>query len=74
MSLQPLPPNVILYGGPIDEIPEHERIRHVTDLDDTVKIFRGHRYEHYVSSGRTERHGEHELVVFDWTRCTYVAE
>ncbi|GGV35592.1 hypothetical protein GCM10010495_60830 [Kitasatospora herbaricolor] len=67
-------PNVILLGGPAGELPDDHRIHHVTDLDTTLKLFRGNRYEHYRPTPETLRSGADRLRVFTWSHSTFVAE
>lgn len=67
-------PNVILSGGPVDRLPEHQRIRYVADETDSVKVLMGNRYEHWAPSEQKVTHAQGELRVFHWSRYTYVAE
>ena len=67
-------PNAILQGGPAETFPDHERLRFVDESQHVVKIEYGNRYEHFLSSGRTVSHESALLRVFEWARCTYVAE
>ncbi|WP_158886843.1 DUF5988 family protein [Amycolatopsis anabasis] len=67
-------PNAILRGGPEEILDDLERIRHVDDFEQQVKIPHGRCYEHYQPTAeRVERDGT-ELRVFSWTHRTYVAE
>jgi hypothetical protein len=65
-------PNIILRGGP--EIPESERLQFVPDTGKKLKLFRGHRYDHFEPTDQTLQHSGWELRVFLWTGSTYVAE
>nr|WP_063818082.1 DUF5988 family protein [Herbidospora sakaeratensis] len=68
-------PNVFLRGGSTSAIAEVQRLRHVPDLTvSTVKILVGNRYEHFEASSDTTLVDDRELRVFEWSRCTYVAE
>jgi hypothetical protein len=66
-------PNVILRGGPV-QVTEAHRLRHVTDIETTLKIPLGHAYEHFRPTPETVEHEKGWLRVFEWTRRTYVAE
>jgi hypothetical protein len=68
-----LDPNALLRGGP-QHFPVEQRIRHVTDLGDKVKIREGNRYEHFVPSEERCAHFGPQLLVFNWVGYTYVAE
>ncbi|GAA3889090.1 DUF5988 family protein [Streptomyces sedi] len=65
-------PNVILRGGP--SVPDTERVLYVPDPTQRLKIFRGHRYEHFEPTPETALHAGRKLLVFTWSGCTYVAE
>jgi hypothetical protein len=67
-------PNVILHGGPPPRLSHEDRIRYVSDVSTKVKVLNGNRYEHFEPTGETVVDGEHELHVFTWSTCTYVAE
>lgn len=51
-------PNVILRGGPAVK----------------VKLLKGNRYEHFEPTDGTVLEDELELLVYDWSGDTYVAE
>lgn len=69
------PEKVILQGGPAELLAEDERIRVAPHHPgDSVKILQGNRYAHFAPTGRTTRHGVHDLQVFDWAGYTYLAE
>jgi hypothetical protein len=65
-------PNVFLQGGP--DLPESQRVRYVADTSERVKLFRGHRYEHFEPTPQTLLRSGHTLQVFVWCGCTHVAE
>lgn len=66
--------NVILRGGPVRDLPEQERIRRVEDVTARIKLVRSDRCEHFEpSTDRLSVEGR-ELLVFDWSGSTYVAE
>ncbi|MEU3959527.1 DUF5988 family protein [Streptomyces buecherae] len=73
---QPAPTeaNIILRGGPAEDLPDHERVRYVPDPGSMFKLPRGNHYAHFAPTTETVAHGEHALRVFRWTRTTYVAE
>ncbi|MFE7133421.1 DUF5988 family protein [Streptomyces sp. NPDC057638] len=66
-------PNVLLVGGP-SELDTNQRIRYVANREEKVKVFRGHRYEHFEPTSEVRTEDGHEYQVFVWTQCTYVAE
>lgn len=66
-------PNVILHGGPTT-LSEDERVRYVAQTEETLKISRGHRYDHFQPTSRTSRYQGRELRVFEWSGSTKVAE
>lgn len=50
-------------------------MRYLPDLTvDAVKVLCGNRYEHFEANTETTVIDDRELRVFEWTRCTYVAE
>jgi len=65
--------NVILHGGPRSLSPD-ERVRHVEDTAEKVKLLRGNHYEHFEPTAETERYLGRDLLIYAWTGCTYVAE
>ncbi|MCX4547610.1 DUF5988 family protein [Streptomyces sp. NBC_01387] len=65
-------PNVLLVGGP-SELDGH-RTRYVADTEEKVKVFRGHRYDHFEPTPEISVRDGQEFRVFVWTQCTYVAE
>ncbi|WEV28799.1 DUF5988 family protein [Streptomyces sp. 71268] len=70
----PAEANIILRGGPAEDLPDHERIRYVRDPGSMLKLPRGNHYAHFAPTAETVAHGERALRVFRWTRTTYVAE
>jgi hypothetical protein len=67
-------PNAILAGGPADQLPQAERLRHITNSETKLKLQRGNRYEHFQRTTETIPHELGELCVFAWTGSTYLAE
>jgi hypothetical protein len=65
-------PNVMLSGGP--ELTDDERICHVENTGEKLKLFKGHRYDHFEPTGQNVLHDGSPLAVFAWTGSTYVAE
>lgn len=65
--------NVILQGGPSSLGPQ-ERVRHVDDLTQKIKVLVGNRYEHFEPTQEIDRSLGRDLVVYVWKECTYVAE
>ncbi|MEU6994878.1 DUF5988 family protein [Streptomyces sp. NPDC046465] len=66
-------PNVILQGGP-SSVSEEERLRHVDDTAAKVRLLSGNRWEHFDPTTRIIRQNGRDLLVFVWSRHTYVAE
>ncbi|MFI1017855.1 DUF5988 family protein [Streptomyces sp. NPDC020965] len=66
------PPNVLLVGGPSEL--DSQRVRYVANTDEKVKVFRGHRYDHFEPTTEVRVEDGREFRVFVWTQCTYVAE
>lgn len=66
--------NAVLRGGPSSYLPEDQRIRHVEELDQTVKLLRGNRYEHFAPTPDVELHDGRSLRVFVWEGATKLAE
>ncbi|MDT0347328.1 DUF5988 family protein [Streptomyces litchfieldiae] len=66
-------PNVILEGGPTP-LPDEERVRYVADPGQKIKLYRGHRYDHFEPTAQTSPHHGRELLVFQWSGSTFVAE
>lgn len=66
-------PNAILRGGP-SSLPPSERVRHVEDTGDKIKLPRGNRYEHFEPTAEIETSLGRPLRVYVWTGCTHVAE
>lgn len=67
-------PNAVLQGGPEHLLPGASRIRHLSDLDEQVKIPSGGGYEHFRPTEEQVDHDGDVLRVFSWTHRTYVAE
>lgn len=67
-------PNILLVGGP--ELPSdtHQRVRFTVHPDAPVKLLAGNRYEHFEPTSRRQLVDGRELVVFEWSRYTKVAE
>jgi Family of unknown function (DUF5988) len=66
-------PNALLKGGPA-QLDHAERIRHVEDIDQRVKLQVGNGYEHFAPNGETVE-SEHGLLrVFQWEHRTRIAE
>jgi hypothetical protein len=65
--------NVILHGGP-QSLSIRERVRHVENTSEKVKLLLGNHYEHFEPTAETERRLGRDLLVYVWTGCTYVAE
>lgn len=65
-------PNVILRGGPAQH-GEHYFYaeEHVSEK---LKVFRGHRHDHFERTIETCVHDGRHLPVYSWIGCTYVAE
>jgi hypothetical protein len=66
-------PNVMLRGGP-SSLGPHERICHIENTAEKVKLRRGNRYEHFEPTAEIEQHLGRKLHIYVWTCCTYVAE
>lgn len=65
--------NVILHGGP-QSLSADERVRHVENTAEKVKLLQGNHYEHFEPTEETERRRGRDLLIYEWTGCTYVAE
>lgn len=65
--------NVVLRGGPSSLAP-CERVRHASNTTDKLKLLRGNHYDHFEPTAEIERRSGHELRVYVWMGCTYVAE
>jgi hypothetical protein len=65
-------PNVILTGGP--KLADSERVRYVENIQEKLKLFRGHHYDHFEPTGRSTLHDGLALIVFAYTGFTCVAE
>ncbi|WP_019074861.1 DUF5988 family protein [Streptomyces hokutonensis] len=66
-------PNAILTGGP-SSVPEEERLRYVADTGTKIRLLSGNRWEHFDPTTRVIRHHGRDLLVFVWSRHTYIAE
>ncbi|MEU5698710.1 DUF5988 family protein [Streptomyces aurantiacus] len=66
-------PNAILTGGP-GFLPETERLRYVPDIGSKFRLLNGNRWEHFEPTAKLIRRQGRDLVVFIWSRHTYVAE
>ncbi|MHC5904242.1 DUF5988 family protein [Streptomyces sp. S6] len=66
-------PNALLTGGP-GFLPDGERRRYVPDTGRKFRLLNGNRWEHFEPTARRVREQGRELVVFMWSRHTYVAE
>lgn len=65
--------NIVLHGGP-SSLSSHERIRHVENTDEKVKLLLGNHYEHFEPTEKAERRLGRDLRIYVWAGCTYVAE
>lgn len=65
--------NVVLHGGPPSLDPQ-ERVRHTDNPTEKIKLLLGNRYEHFEPTSEIDSSFGHELVVYVWKECTYVAE
>ncbi|HEY7143743.1 MAG TPA: DUF5988 family protein [Streptosporangiaceae bacterium] len=65
-------PNVILTGGP--SLVDGERIRYVENLEEKLKLLRGHHYDHFEPTGRSLLRDGLDLAVFSYSGFTRVAE
>jgi hypothetical protein len=72
--MRPLEPNVILYGGSSERMTHQERIRHLPDCEEKIKLPLGNRVEHFEPTNQVELHDGRTLRVFAWVQNTYVAE
>ncbi|MGV9311625.1 DUF5988 family protein [Streptomyces sp. NPDC003691] len=72
--MSPTEPNVVLRGGTSPYLPEVQRIRRVSDTDDTLKLLLGNRYEHFEPTAESETHQGVPLRVFRWVGSTKPAE
>lgn len=66
-------PNALLTGGP-GFLPDTERLRYVPDTARKFRLLNGNRWEHFEPTPRRVRKQGREVVVFIWSRHTYVAE
>ncbi|MDT3399357.1 DUF5988 family protein [Streptomyces sp. B1866] len=66
--------NVVLCGGPAVRYPDADRLRYLPDTASALKLERGDRYEHFEPTAETVEHDGRRLLVFAWTRHTYMAE
>lgn len=73
-SPHPQEPNILLVGGPGLPPDSAERIRFAQRLDAKIKLFLGNRYEHFEPTQRSAIVDGRELVVFEWSTSTRVAE
>ncbi|MEK8170201.1 DUF5988 family protein [Streptomyces sp. M19] len=48
--------NVVLRGGPAAHFADAERILYVPDTENSFKLQRGNRYEHFEPTAETVRH------------------
>lgn len=64
---------VLLVGGPTG-LSEADRIREVDTLANSVKIFRGNRYDHFTYSGESRNLNGAQVPVFQWSYQTKIAE
>ena len=64
---------VILVGGPAS-LCDDDRIRHVADSSQRIKIRHGNGYEHFTATGERKTHDAAELPVFVWCARTKIAE
>lgn len=65
--------NVVLHGGPSSLSPR-ERVRHVENTSEKVKLLLGNHYEHFEPTAKAERRRGRDLRIYVWAGCTYVAE
>ncbi|MER5746604.1 DUF5988 family protein [Streptomyces sp. NPDC059913] len=66
--------SVLLCGGPLEGAPESERLVRVSDPQQTFKLFKGNRYEHFLPSSESRVVSGQEVPVFLWSHRTFVAE
>ncbi|AXK32415.1 hypothetical protein DVA86_06875 [Streptomyces armeniacus] len=66
-------PNALLTGGP-SALERAQRLLHVADLNDRVKILMGNRYEHFAPTGKTVDTEQGKVHVFEWSYRTRIAE
>jgi hypothetical protein len=66
-------PNIVLQGGPAS-LPDAERMRHLSDTHEKLKLRHLNRYEHFEPTSHMRVHQGRDLKVFEWTGTTYVAE
>lgn len=66
-------PNAVLRGGP-STLPEDQRVRHVTEPEQTLKLLRGNRYEHFAPTPERETRDGASLRVYVWEGATKLAE
>jgi hypothetical protein len=69
-------PNVFLRGGPAEAMGVQDRVLFADDVLRRSKVVvpSGNRYEHYAATGETTVWSGHELMVFQWSGGTFVAE
>lgn len=64
---------VLLVGGPA-ALADADRVREVDTLGNSIKVFRGNRYDHIIYSGESRVHNGMQLPVFQWSYHTKIAE
>lgn len=65
---------ILLCGGPVEHLEQHERVRIVPDPDVAVKVHQGAYYDHYVPTAERTRIEGREVRVHIWSHRTFVAE
>lgn len=73
MNEPALEPNAILRGGP-HSLGAQGRVVAVADRIAVLKVPNGNRYEHFAPSAETVAADGRVLQVWNWVRCTYIAE
>jgi Family of unknown function (DUF5988) len=65
--------NIVLHGGP-SSLTIQERVRHVDNCSEKVKLLLGNRYEHFEPTSEVDSSFGSDLIVYIWKERTYVAE
>ncbi|MFD7921930.1 DUF5988 family protein [Streptomyces sp. NPDC059740] len=66
-------PNVLLRGGPA-ALTETDRLRHVENRDERVRVRHGSGFEHFEATEETVMTDQGHLQVFEWSYRTRIAE
>ena len=64
---------VVLVGGPAS-LCEADRIQHLTEPTEKIKIRHGNGHEHFAATGQRVAHDEVESLVFAWCAQTKIEE